>query len=697
MPRVPGYQPNQIGFVQPVDERLRTVDDRGGVAGAFGAGMQQFGQDLGQFAVAQDAIAAAQDENYARHLAVQFKSSVDPIVSEYSTLQGKNAVDRGAATQEEIGRIKEAHLSQAANQRQRNLLSTMIEGEAGDYSGRVGSHAAKQQFVMFENTAKSEMALAADQAARDYGDPQLSAKALGEGVAAIERLGNLNGWDDQTRAYERRKFMSGVHSSVIDQNLASDDVDMANAYFEAHSDEMVESERLEALGRLQKPLLERQDHTDLLGVVSGIPAANTEGGATASPWAGVAVNVAREFGLDPVTVGAIMSYETGGTFSPTIMGGKNGNYMGLIQFGPSERQKYGITRSSTPDDWSKAIISFLHDRRFKRGMGVLDLYSTINAGTPGRYNASDGNGTVRSHVGKIVRDHQAGARKWLGGSLGAMPGEWDKTQVYAAIEAEADRRGWQPEKVARMKSLADREISSSEQLLSRQQKQADDAAAEIVLGRREGFTNTASIPRSVWNNLSPQARTRYEETAERNRQPKEPQANGPDIMTLNQMRFLEPDRFKAINLAQFQGKMTRAEMDTILTAQAHARSAKSGEWSPRTGIVSAVSYGQAMGGLKLDDEDTATVMQIMEAEANRLYAVKKAPLSDADYQTLFRSATREVRTTTWLGRESSIPRYELGASNMTDTQRQRIVDAYKAENGGKEPTEDQILRLFRVR
>lgn len=77
-----------------------------------------------------------------------------------------------------------------------------------------------------------------------------------------------------------------------------------------------------------------------------------------------------------------MSYETGGTFSPTIMGGKGGQYMGLIQFGPSERKKYGIDKASSPEDWTKAIGDYLQDRGFKRGMGVLDLYSTINAGTP---------------------------------------------------------------------------------------------------------------------------------------------------------------------------------------------------------------------------------------------------------------------------------------------------------------------------
>lgn len=695
MPRVAPYQPGQIGPVNPVEERLRVANDGGGIGGAIAGGMATLGQSVGKFAVAQDAMDAAQDENYARHLAVQFKMQADPLVAEYSALQGKNAVDRGADTQEGIKRLREQLIGQAANGRQRNMLTSLLDTSTGEYMGKVGAHAAKQQFTMAENTAKSEIALYGDEAAREIGNPQVSERARNNGMAAIDRLSALHGWDDSTKALERRKFTSGIHSSALDQALANDDVDMAQAYFEAHGDEMTDGDRLEALGRLQKPLIERADRTDLMGVISGIPAVEGSGAKPASPWAGVAVNVASAFGLDPVDVGAIMSYETGGTFSPTIMGGKNGNYMGLIQFGQEERRKYGIDRNSTPEDWTKAITGFLTDRGFKRGMGVLDLYSTINAGTPGRYNASDGNGTVRTHVDKIVRDHRGKAQQWIGGGLGSMPGAWDKTAVYSAIESKGAAEGWQPEKVQRLKTMADREIASSEQLLNRQQKQADDAAAELVLSKREGFTNTASIPRAVWNNLSPQQRTKYEEVAERNRVPKEPVANGGDIMALNTMRYYEPDRFKSLNLAEYQGKVTRAEMDTMLTAQAQARTAKPNDWSPRTGIVSAVSYGQTVGQLKLNDAEKAAVMQTMEAEANALYAQKKTPLTDNDYQALFRSATRAVPTTTWLGGESSKPRYQLSPSNMTDAQRKRIVDTYKAERG-REPTDDEIATLFRI-
>lgn len=140
--------------------------------------------------------------------------------------------------------------------------------------------------------------------------------------------------------------------------------------------------------------------------------------APSGTYQSVATNIANEFGLPAEQVAGVFSYETAGTFDPNKMGGKGGRHMGLIQFGPEERKKYGIDKNASPEQWTKAISSYLHDRGFKKGMSLLDFYSTINAGKPGRYNASDGNGTVKSHVGKILNEHVANASNWLqqGGS-----------------------------------------------------------------------------------------------------------------------------------------------------------------------------------------------------------------------------------------------------------------------------------------
>jgi len=145
----------------------------------------------------------------------------------------------------------------------------------------------------------------------------------------------------------------------------------------------------------------------------GQPAAG--GSKSSNPWGQVAVDVASKFNLNPVELAAIMSFETGGTFDPNKVGGAGGKYMGLIQFGPDERKKYGITKGSTPEQWTKAISQYFEDRGLKPGASVEDVYSTILTGSPGHYDRADANGTtVRNAIPRIMRDHLAKADQWVG-------------------------------------------------------------------------------------------------------------------------------------------------------------------------------------------------------------------------------------------------------------------------------------------
>ena len=93
----------------------------------------------------------------------------------------------------------------------------------------------------------------------------------------------------------------------------------------------------------------------------------------------------------------IFKYESSGR--PDIWGGKGNQYFGIFQAGPEERKQFGVdTVNPSAKNQIDAFGKFLSARGFKPGMGLLDMYSTVNAGSPGHYKASDGNGTVASHV-----------------------------------------------------------------------------------------------------------------------------------------------------------------------------------------------------------------------------------------------------------------------------------------------------------
>ena len=108
------------------------------------------------------------------------------------------------------------------------------------------------------------------------------------------------------------------------------------------------------------------------------------------------IETAAARGMDPLDLATIISYETGGTFDPQQPGPTTqwGQHRGLIQFGEPQAREYGV-------DWSDpagsqlgangAIVRYYRQNGWQPGMGMLDAYSIVNAGAPGRYNASDAN------------------------------------------------------------------------------------------------------------------------------------------------------------------------------------------------------------------------------------------------------------------------------------------------------------------
>ncbi len=120
---------------------------------------------------------------------------------------------------------------------------------------------------------------------------------------------------------------------------------------------------------------------------------------------------ARILGVDPVDLAALISYETAGTLSPGIKGGAGGNYLGLIQFGPEERRRYGASgRQTFEQQLLNSVVPYLQDRTAAfggtKGMGLAELYKTVIGGNPSvSLNARDENGTIREHIQKIISEH----------------------------------------------------------------------------------------------------------------------------------------------------------------------------------------------------------------------------------------------------------------------------------------------------
>lgn len=211
---------------------------------------------------------------------------------------------------------------------------------------------------------------------------------------------------------------------------------------------------------------------------------------------------ATALGIDPIDLATAISYETAGTFDPTKSGPKTqwGQHRGLIQFGEPQAQKYGV-------DWSNpvgsqlgangAVANYLRDTGVQPGMGLLDIYSAINAGGVGRYNRSDAKnggapGTVRDKVEQQMADHRAKALALFGGQSPA-PADNGVEGALAASNTSAfppaptaGGSGINPAIVAALSSpVANAQTQNVAGLLLNQQFSQQEAAQKLALAQAQ--------------------------------------------------------------------------------------------------------------------------------------------------------------------------------------------------------------------
>lgn len=125
------------------------------------------------------------------------------------------------------------------------------------------------------------------------------------------------------------------------------------------------------------------------------------------------LNAARALGINPLDLATVYSYETSGTFNPTIAGPvtKYGRHRGLLQWGEPQAQQYLGGDFSIPSQ-IRGTVAYLRNAGVKPGMGLLDIYSAVNAGRVGLYNRSDaGAGGAPGTVRDKVENQMAGHRK----------------------------------------------------------------------------------------------------------------------------------------------------------------------------------------------------------------------------------------------------------------------------------------------
>lgn len=242
----------------------------------------------------------------------------------------------------------------------------------------------------------------------------------------------------------QRKGLQTYQSNEIGkrQNMAKEDIandDSTLEQWKADLDRMIDESEYTPQ---EKALLKQQNAAILerYGYQKVVKNKRMKDAAYTSDLVGAAQWAAQELGVPLVDLLTVISFETGGTFSTSIKGGRGGQHLGLIQFGPNEQAQFGVKANQSPREQMQSVVAFLKARGFKPGMGILDLYSTINAGAPGKYGASDTAaggtpGTVADKVNFQMADHRAKALALLDGKF-SPPDDIDSSPRFNNVPYE---------------------------------------------------------------------------------------------------------------------------------------------------------------------------------------------------------------------------------------------------------------------
>ena len=129
-------------------------------------------------------------------------------------------------------------------------------------------------------------------------------------------------------------------------------------------------------------------------------------------------DAANDLGVDPLSLAAMIGFETGGTYNASIR--NQYGYEGVIQFGEEERKVYGYKPGmSFADQVRGPVVRYLKDR-FKKvgaktqGASLEDLYTAVLTGNPeGNKDLADRNNTtVRTAMDRMNAHIEAAKQRY---------------------------------------------------------------------------------------------------------------------------------------------------------------------------------------------------------------------------------------------------------------------------------------------
>lgn len=680
MPRVPSYQPNQVGPVQTTGQRFNAPATAGGL-GLLAEGMA----GAARMAQRNDQLQAVADETEARQSALAFQQAAAPIVAEAKLAKGSNVGAAYKAADEQLLQLRDKLAKDASNGRAREAFLPVANSYLTDYKAQLAQHEVIETRAVALDTLQAQADQSAQDTVKAWNTPDVAEKHLLTGMSVITRKAEMEGRTGELLDSDLREYRSGTRKAAFGHLVSEGEWDMAIAYQAAHEDEFTAEDSTAIAATLRTIKQNRQAFADSDAALGqGVPTSDIPtGGRFAMPVK--AGKVTSAFGASRGRTshnGVDWAAPEGSDVRPMAAGEvvrvdsdpRSGKFI-VVDHGDGTTTSYSHLGRQDVKVGDKVSAS--------TSLGVVGM--TGHTTGPHVHVVARQNGKAVDPVSLLGKGAVGGGRQ----TRKAM----DQRAAYSWIDAQP----WSLERKQLAKDGVDRQIGDQDQMQAREERQADREASEIVLRLGDRFTSVDMLPPGLLDRMSPDAAQSYVRSAAQNSAPREVPANGGEYLRLSRLAQQYPEQFGQINLGEFVGRVTPGELVRLSDDQ--GRIIRKGSDEPNAGEVNMRS--QIEGTISsfvpfaITKGDKIRVHDSMAAYLRTLTAGKRqatpGELRDA-LNASIRTITVERPGTLWGTNKSDKRAFDITIGDIPESERNQARGALM--RNGQEVTDDAVISLY---
>lgn len=192
----------------------------------------------------------------------------------YKTLRGDAALTRpqGKILPDEYGSKLETSINEVAgtlgNDVQRQIFSQQATNLLAQFRAGVEQHTLEEYRKFSLSTQDGTIKLSAEEAKRNWQNPDQIKSSLDSVRAAVVRSGSLQGWSANETTARMQQTVSAVHSNVIDAALQENNPEYALGYLDRFKDQMTADDVLKVRGVINRDVYQRAADNIAVEVVS---------------------------------------------------------------------------------------------------------------------------------------------------------------------------------------------------------------------------------------------------------------------------------------------------------------------------------------------------------------------------------------------------------------------------------------------